>query len=84
MEAMKWEARIENAFVQFGNWYLNGRGWGDLAEGTALFWAVPYQERWPATTRPRGSMAGVMCPKLAATKARTAGNDLTCDPSFFG
>ena len=44
MEAMKWEYRMEDAFVQFGNWYLNGRGWGDLPEGTALFWAVPYQE----------------------------------------
>ena len=44
LEAMKWEARMENAFVQFGNWYLNGRGWGDLPEGTPLFWAVPYQE----------------------------------------
>ncbi len=44
MEAMKWEYRMENAFVQFANWYLQGRGWGDLPEGTALFWAVPYQE----------------------------------------
>ena len=25
-------------------WYLDSRGWGDLPEGTALFWAVPYQE----------------------------------------
>jgi hypothetical protein len=44
MEAMKWEARMENAFVQFGNWFFNGRGWGDLAEGLPLFWAVPYEE----------------------------------------
>lgn len=44
LEAMKWEKRIEGAFVQFGNWYLDSRGWGDLAEGTALFWAVPYQD----------------------------------------
>jgi hypothetical protein len=44
MEAMKWEKRMENAFVQFANWYLDGRGWGDLAQGTALFWAVPYQD----------------------------------------
>jgi len=41
---MKWEARLENAFIQFGNWYFNGRGWGDLAENMPLFWAVPYQE----------------------------------------
>jgi hypothetical protein len=44
MEAMKWEKRMENAFVQFANWFLDGRGWGDLAEGTTLFWAVPYQD----------------------------------------
>jgi hypothetical protein len=44
MEAMKYEKRIENAFVQFANWYMDGRGWGDLAQGTALFWAVPYQD----------------------------------------
>jgi hypothetical protein len=43
-EAMKYEKRIENAFVQFSNWYFDGRGWGDLAQNTALFWAVPYQD----------------------------------------
>jgi len=25
-------------------WYFAGRGWGDLPEGTALYWPVPYQE----------------------------------------
>jgi hypothetical protein len=25
-------------------WFTDGRGWGDLPEGTALFWPVPYQE----------------------------------------
>jgi hypothetical protein len=44
MEAMKWEKRMEEAFIQFAAWYFDGRGWGDLAEGTALFWAVPYQD----------------------------------------
>jgi hypothetical protein len=43
-EAMKWEKRMEEAFVQFAAWYVDGRGWGDLPEGTALFWAVPYQD----------------------------------------
>jgi hypothetical protein len=43
-EAMKWEKRMEEAFVQFAAWFLDGRGWGDLAEGTALFWAVPFQD----------------------------------------
>jgi hypothetical protein len=44
MEAMKWEKRMEEAFVQFSAWYFDGRGWGDLPEGTALFWAVPYAD----------------------------------------
>jgi hypothetical protein len=43
-EAMKWEKRMEESFVQFGAWFLDGRGWGDLPETTALFWAVPYQD----------------------------------------
>jgi len=43
-EAMKWEKRMEGAFVQFAAWFLDARGWGDLPEGTALFWAVPYQD----------------------------------------
>jgi hypothetical protein len=44
LEAMKWEKRMEESFVQFAAWFLDGRGWGDLPEGTALFWAVPYQD----------------------------------------
>jgi hypothetical protein len=44
MEAMKWEKRLETAFATFAPWYLDGRGWGDLPENTALFWAVPYQD----------------------------------------
>jgi hypothetical protein len=43
-EAMKWEKRMESAYVHFGAWFLDSRGWGDLPEGTALFWTVPYQE----------------------------------------
>jgi hypothetical protein len=44
MEAMKWEKRIETAFTHFSGWYLDHRGWGDLAEGVALFWAVPFDD----------------------------------------
>ena len=44
LEAMKWEKRIETAFTSVAIWSLDGRGWGDLPEGTALFWPVPYQE----------------------------------------
>ena len=43
-EAMKWEKRMEEAYVQIGSWFLDGRGWGDLPEGTPLFWAVPYED----------------------------------------
>lgn len=43
-EAMKWEKRIETAYTHFAAWFLDSRGWGDLATGTPLFWAVPYQD----------------------------------------
>jgi hypothetical protein len=44
MEAMKWEKRMETAFTGYGQWYFDSRGWGDLAEGTALHYPVPFQE----------------------------------------
>jgi hypothetical protein len=44
MEAMKWEKRMETAYTTFAPWFLDGRGWGDLAINTPLFWAVPYQD----------------------------------------
>lgn len=44
LEAMKWEKRMETAFTSVAIWYVDSRGWGDLPEGTALFWPVPYQE----------------------------------------
>jgi hypothetical protein len=43
-EAMKWEKRMETAYTTYGAWYLDSRGWGDLAEGTPLSWPVPFQE----------------------------------------
>lgn len=43
-EAMKWEFRMENMFVGYAAWYFPARRWGDLPEGTALNWPVPYQE----------------------------------------
>jgi len=43
-EALKWEKRMELAFMQFGAWYFDSRGWGDLAQATALEWPVPFQE----------------------------------------
>jgi hypothetical protein len=43
-EAIKYEKRVEEAYTHFAPWYLDGRGWGDLPENTALYWAVPFQE----------------------------------------
>jgi len=43
-EALKYEKRIETAYTTYSPWYLDNRGWGDLAETTPLFWAVPYQD----------------------------------------
>jgi hypothetical protein len=43
-EAMKWEKRIETAFVHFASWWVDARSWGDLAKDLPLFWAVPYQD----------------------------------------
>lgn len=43
-EAMKWEKRLETSFTGYAQWFIDGRGWGDLVQGTALEWPVPYQE----------------------------------------
>lgn len=45
LEAMKWEKRMETAYINFGAWFFDSRGWGDLAEGTALHFPVPWQEQ---------------------------------------
>lgn len=43
-EAMKWEKRVETSMIGYHQWYIDSRGWGDLVQGTALEWPVPYQE----------------------------------------
>lgn len=43
-EALKYEKRIESAFTGFAAWFLDGRGWGDLPNGTPLYWATPFQD----------------------------------------
>ena len=72
LEAMKWEKRIETAYTHFAAWYLDSRGWGDLAAGTPLFWAVPYQDlqsRGYATSAIYGAGDGVgTAPGSAAVK----------------
>ncbi len=58
---------METMYTGYGMWYFAGRGWGDLPEGTALYWPVPYQEMdtrrepfYPAggRNRPGGAPAG--------------------------
>ena len=44
MEALKWEKRNEEAYTGFIQWFLDGRGWGDLPSATPLYWPVPYQD----------------------------------------
>jgi hypothetical protein len=44
MEAMKYEKRIETTQTHFAPWFLDGRGWGDIAEGTGICWAPPYED----------------------------------------
>lgn len=43
-DALKYEYRMETAYIGYGNWFFPGRGWGDLPEGTAYQWPVPYNE----------------------------------------
>ncbi len=43
-DALKYEKRIETAYVAYSPWFLDGRGWGELPKDTPLFWAVPYQD----------------------------------------
>jgi hypothetical protein len=51
MEAMKYEKRIESTQTHLMAWFFDGRGWGDLVEGSGTCWAVPYQDL-QARTRP--------------------------------
>jgi hypothetical protein len=65
MEAMKYEKRMETAYTGYGQWYFDGRGWGDLAEGTPLEWPVPFQEM-DARGHPFYNLGGVGGPMGAA------------------
>ena len=44
-EAMKWEKRMEMSFINYGAWFFDMRGWGDLPEGTPIHMPVPWQEQ---------------------------------------
>jgi hypothetical protein len=45
-EMLKWEKRLETEWLGSlrAGWYFDGRGWGDLMEGTFLQIPVPYSE----------------------------------------
>jgi hypothetical protein len=45
-EMLKWEKRLESQFLGFlrMGWWWDGRGWGDLMEGTFMYAPVPYFE----------------------------------------
>jgi hypothetical protein len=57
-DALKWEYRLETMYTGYGMWYFAERGWGDLPEGTAINWPVPYQEM-DARQRPFYGLGGV-------------------------
>jgi len=44
-DALKWEKRIETAYTNFANWFMDSRGWGDLPEGTPVHFTVPWAEK---------------------------------------
>jgi hypothetical protein len=43
-EALKYEKRIETAYTHFAAWFLDSRGWGDLAQTVPFHWAPPFEE----------------------------------------
>ena len=58
LEAMKWEKRLETEMTMAGAWFVDARGWGDLAEGTAVNFPVPFQEM-DAREKPAYNLGGV-------------------------
>jgi hypothetical protein len=45
-EMFKWEKRLETQYAGplRAGWWLDGRGWGDLMQGTLIQFPVPYRE----------------------------------------
>jgi hypothetical protein len=64
LEAMKWEKRMETAYSAYAPWYQDGRGWGDLVQGTALMWPVP-DEEMNSRQEPYYNMGGLGLPNSA-------------------
>src|SRR5205823_14697288 len=63
-DALKWEYRMETMYTGYGMWYFASRGWGDLPEGTAIQWPVPWQEM-DARAEPFYPMGGLHKPGSA-------------------
>jgi hypothetical protein len=66
MEAMKYEKRMEEAYTNFGSWFLDGRGWGDLPQDTGTEWPVPYQDLLARGAKAGYSLGGGLNPASAA------------------
>ena len=65
LEAMKWEKRMETAYVSAYSWFQDGRGWGDLPAGMPLMWPVPNEEM-DSRQEPFYAMGGPGAPNSAA------------------
>ncbi|MGH7654349.1 MAG: hypothetical protein ACREN6_06765 [Gemmatimonadaceae bacterium] len=64
MEALKWEKRMETAYVNYASWYHDGRGWGDLVYGMPTMWPVPNEEM-DSRQEPFYNMGGIGNPGSA-------------------
>jgi hypothetical protein len=64
LEAMKWEKRMETAYVNYASWYHDGRGWGDLVFGMPTMWPVPNEEM-DSRQEPFYNMGGIGNPGSA-------------------
>lgn len=64
MEALKWEKRMETAYVNYASWFQDGRGWGDLVYGMPTMWPVPNEEM-DSRIEPFYNMGGVGNPGSA-------------------
>lgn len=64
LEAMKWEKRMETAYVNYASWYHDSRGWGDLVYGMPTMWPVPNEEM-DSRQEPFYNMGGIGFPGSA-------------------
>jgi hypothetical protein len=62
LEAMKWEKRMETSYINYGAWYFDSRGWGDLPEGTPIHFPVPWQEQLNVRRGVAANVGGVGAP----------------------